>query len=368
MILIFNQSINVMRNLKIYLVLVLINLTSLSVYPQEESNSEAVDKSVKATNFTVPSSVAFNLLEITPSQVHRPGFSKDFKFDWLIKDNKVASNFAVEMQPLWLFFYENTDYNALSKQKTLERALSSLSISIGTSSKENIRSLAWGAKFNLYSAKNPLYDTSYINKIGDFFTKSKLEDEYLAKQMECDNSNLDQSKKEACQKELEKLKIEYDKEIESHLNKIEKYKEQYEKTNWNTTIIDLGFGKIYNYLSESIDSLSFIDQGGGVWLSANFGLGKKGLINGMVKYSEISEINTTVIGANFRYGSLNTNFFIEGLYNSTSKESLKKISIAYGGDIKFKAFALQFGLRTDYDNNFNFKNLIPVVNFNYLLD
>ena len=356
-----------MRNVIKALIFLVANLYFISAYSQA-SDSAAADKSVKATNFSVPSSVAFNLLEINPSQVHRPGFARDFKFDWLVKDNKIVSNIAVEAQPLWLFFYKNTDYQKLSKQNAVERALSSLSLSIGTASKDSLRSLAWGGKINLYAAKNPIYDTAYINRIGDFFTNTELENKVFAKQFECDNSNLTPAQKKQCQKELDSLKKEYDKELEAHLKEIDKYKEQYEKDNWNTTIIDLGFGKIYNYLSQSIDSLSFNNQGGGVWLSGNFGIGKKVLINGMIKYAEIAKNKVTTIGANFRYGGLNTNFFIEGLYNAASNDNLKKITIAYGGDIKFKSFALQFGLRTDYNKDFNFKNLIPVVNFNYLLN
>lgn len=350
------------------LAIVLASLNAISAFSQTLSEAtSATDKSVKATNFSVPSSAAFNLLEINPSQVHRPGFARDFKFDWLVKDNNLVSNIAIEAQPLWLFFYKNTDYQELKDQNLFQRSLSSLSLSVGTASKDSLRSIAWGAKINLYAAKNPIYDTDYINMIGNFFTNSAVENEFLRLRVAYDLEP-DQRKKDSLLREVNLLRAAYIEDSLQHFRAIDKYKEQWEKDNWNSTIIDLGYGRIYNYLSESIDSLSFDNQGGGVWISGNFGIGKKVLINGMVKYSKIAKNNVTTIGANFRYGGLNTNFFVEGLYNAASNDNLERFTIAYGGDIKFKTFALQFGLRTDYNKEFSFKNLIPVVNFNYLLN
>lgn len=352
-------------NIKI-LIFLFTCLKFTTAYAQVSADSAARDNAIKATNFSVPSSVAFTLLDVNPSQVNRPGFSKDFKFDWLVKDNKIVSNLAVETQPLWLFFYKNTSYQDLIKKKWFGKMLSSLSVSVGTSSKDSIHSLAWGAKVNLYSAKNPIYNEEYIKKIGQFFTNTPLENEYYRLKTKC-RLETDEAAKNECQSQLDSLGKLYQKELEVYLKSQDGYIEQYEKDNWNSTIIDLGFGKVYNYLSESIDSLTFSNQGGGVWISGNFGIGKKILINGMVKYSEIRKNSFTTIGANFRYGGLNANFFIEGLYNATNNDNLNKITIAYGGDIRFKTFALQFGLRTDYTNDFNLKNLVPVVNFNYLL-
>lgn len=357
-----------MKNKKKTFALLLAGLCFLSASSQRTPASEATDNSVKTTNFSVPSSVAFNLLGVNPSAVHRPGFARDFKFDWLVKDNKIISNLAVEAQPLWLFFYKNTDYQKLSRQNAAARILSSLTLSLGTAAKDSLRSLAWGAKVNLYAAKNPIYDTAYIARVGQFFTNSALENQVFAKQFECDNTSLTTAQKARCQKELDSLKKEYNKELEANLADVEKYKEQYQKENWNTTIIDLGFGKIYNYLSTTLDSLSFSDGGEGAWLSGSFGIGKKVLVNAMVKYTALAKNKVATLGANIRYGGVGANFFVEGLYQTAAAANAKNITIAYGGDIRFKTFTLQFGLRTDYTKDLTFRYLIPIVNFNYLMN
>lgn len=332
----------------------------------QSSNTEE-DNAIKSTNFSLPSSIAFNLLEVNPSKIYRPGFAKDFKFDWVIKDNKISSNIAIETQPIWLFGYSNTDYNKLSKHNYFEKLLSSISVSIGTSSKDSIRSLAWGVKLNLYADKNPIYDENYIKEIGNFIADKKIIDKMDSLELLYD-SEIDEVKKEKYLVDLVIIKKAYAKIEKKYFNDIDKYKEQYEKDNWNSTIIDLGFGQLFNYLSDSFDSLSFQSQGGSAWLSGNIGIGRNVLINAMIMYSDLSGNQIATIGANIRYGSLKANFFIEGLYNSSSDDNLKKIFIAYGGELKIiNSIALQFGLRTEYTKNFNLKKLIPIINVNYLL-
>jgi hypothetical protein len=356
-----------MRKILFASLCLIIIFSSSKVFGQPTNETKKVTNLVQSTNFSLPSSIAFNLLDINPSQVYRPGFSKDFKFDWVVKDNKIASNLAIEAQPAWLFFYNNTPYDKFSKHTYLEKIFSSLTISIGTSTKDIIHSLAWGAKVNLYAKKNPIYDTLYIRVIGNFEANEivSVERERLIFLIDY-AQNLEEEKE--FRETLDSLNTVYSKDSLDHFAAIDKFKEQYEKDNWNSTIIDMGYGRVYNYLSQSIDSLSFQNSGSGLWISANFGIGSKILINGMFKLSNIARNDITTVGANFRYGGLNSNFFIEGLYNNISNDNLKNITIAYGGEFKINnSIALQFGLRTDYTKDFKFKNLIPIVNFNYLL-
>jgi hypothetical protein len=336
----------------------------------QTTNTETTDI-VQATNFTVPSSTAFNLLDVNPSQIHRPGYAKDLKLDWVIKDGKIASNIAIEAQPAWLFFYKNTDYDAFSKHNYIEKVLSSVSISAGTAVKDSINSLAWGIKFNLYSEKNPLYDKEYIDSIGNFIADNKLRNKIDSLQLLHDMTE-DGIKKKEYAKQLEEYKKEYTSKELVHFKKIEEYKEKYKKDNWNKTIVDLGFGMIYNYVGESLttpDSLDFRNRGGGIWVSGNIGIGKKILINSMIKYTKISDDEMASFGANIRYGGLNTNFFVEGLYTDSSLDAFKTLSISYGGEMKLKnLLILQFGLRTSYNRNMDFRNFMPIINLNYLLD
>lgn len=353
--------------MKRFLFILAVFINPFGAFAQSTFDSASASALAQSTNFSLPSSVAFNLLDVNPSQVYRPGFAKDFKFDWVIKDNKIVSNIAIEMQPAWLFFYKNTDYTRLLQHNFFQKTLSSLTISVGTAAKDSIRSLAWGVKANLYTGKNPIYDTAYINRIGNFEANKQITAERDSLKFLYDFET-DKIKKAALEIAIEQLIQQYAKDSMAHFAAIDKYKEQYEKDNWNVTMVDVGYGRIYNYFSESIDSLSFISNGSGVWLSGNFGIGKKILINGMVKYTKIKNIDITTAGANIRYGGLNGNFFIEGLYNYSSDNGQKKITIAYGGEFKIrKIIALQVGLRTDYSRDLKFRNLIPIVNFNYLL-
>lgn len=351
-------------------------MASFSSKGESKEDSAKANTFTKATNFTLPSSVAFNLLDANPSQVFRPGFAKDLKLDWVIKDNKIASNIAVEAQPIWLFFMRGTDYNKLSKYNNVQKALSSLTLSLGTASKNNINSLAWGAKINLYAKKNPIYDTNYINTISDFTGRpgtrlAELNSKIGELQFEIDTvggKTVNSDKKTKVTREIDSIRKLITKDSTVHFGEIAKTIAEYEKDNWNSTLIDLGYGRVYNYLSQSFDSLSFQSNGSGLWLSGNVGFGKHILINGMLKYTTLSGKNITTTGANFRYGNINTNFFVEGLYNFSADDNLKKITIAYGGEIKIRNMAaLQFGLRTDYTKDFKLKNLIPLINFNYLL-
>ncbi|MDX2129742.1 MAG: hypothetical protein SFU91_11975 [Chloroherpetonaceae bacterium] len=355
-----------MRKLLLTTLWIIVIIPTSKVFGQPTKDSlKAV---VSATNFSLPSSIAFNLLDINPTQVYRPGFAKDFKFDWVVKDNKIASNLAIEAQPVWLFFYNDTDYNEFSKNSYLEKIFSSLTVSIGTSTKESIHSLAWGAKVNLYAKANPIYDTSYIKKVSNFEAKREVSVARDSIEFEMIDTTINPEKMKSLRRAYDSLNNAYSKDSIAHFAKLGKLKEDFEKANWNTTIIDVGYGQVYNYLSQSIDSLSFQNNGSALWISGNFGIGTKILINGMFKYSTVSGNNITTIGANCRYGGLNSNFFIEALYNNASNDKLKTITIAYGGEFKINdTIALQFGLRTDYTNDLKFKNLIPIVNFNYLL-
>ncbi|OFX84178.1 MAG: hypothetical protein A2W99_00170 [Bacteroidetes bacterium GWF2_33_16] len=335
---------------------------------QIKSGSSNADKIAKATNFSVPSSVAFNLLDVNPSQVYRPGFTKDFKLDWVYKDNNLLPNMAIETQPAWLLFYKNTDYQKLIKQNYLEKLFSSLTVSIGTAEKDSINSIAWGVKVKLYSKKDPVYDTSYINKIGNFIANRSILDKIDSLTMIIDFEQNEIKKAEYIQ-QRDLLSEAYKKIEKKHFDQIDKYIADYEKENWNTTMIDLGFGQVFNYLGEAIDTLKFSNKGFGVWVAGNTGVGKNILINGMIKYSEISKNQILTFGANIRYGIKDRNFFIEGVYNNYFNDNPNNFSISYGGDIvMYKSIAIQFGLRTDYSKDMKIKNLIPIVNLNYILN
>ena len=86
--------------------------------------------------------------------------------------------------------------------------------------------------------------------------------------------------------------------------------------------------------------------------------------------------NQVMTGVSYRYGSPRYNFFVETLYQFNSiydptiddRFSKPEISLAYGGDFRLsRNILLNFALRTNFDQDFNFLKLIPVANIMCLM-
>ncbi|MCP4147149.1 MAG: hypothetical protein GY757_05310, partial [bacterium] len=169
----------------------------------------------------------------------------------------------------------------------------------------------------------------------------------------------------------EKKKKELESKIEAiskrELKRAQKYKEKYEKDNWNATVLDLGYGRIHNYTGDSLSKLVLKNRGFGFWLNGCYGFNtKRFLVSGLIKYIKMDEEEQYFGGLNLRYGSAKANFFVEGVFESLEIED--KVTIAYGGEYKINpTMMLEFGIRTEYDKDFKFANLKPVVKLNWLM-
>ncbi|QJW90584.1 hypothetical protein HNV11_14935 [Spirosoma taeanense] len=383
------------------------------------------DSIAKATNFSVPSSAAFNLLDVNPSKINRPGFAKDFKFDWVFNGTQISPNIAIEAQPIWLLFAKNKSYSEIEDFNIVERALYSLDLSLGTAQRKisetagsmqtsQVQSLAFAAKLNLYSSKNPLYDDGFIKNYAPRFSEEeeKLETEKtriegVLNGLKKDSSSfandinilkssipVDQLKLTQLLAQLAQLTL----AIQNHINQFESierklnnifdrevkatqaFVERYEKENWNSTIIDFGYGQVFNYSGDNIGNLQFFDKGNAFWLSGVIRIGKKHtifgqrvMLNFMTRYITTTKTPNFTYGGNLRYGSKLINFFIEGVQTNYTKiepgaTAENTTTIAYGGDFKINnLFYVQLGIRTNYNKDFKLRDIIPLVNFNYLL-
>ncbi|MDW7694445.1 hypothetical protein R9C00_06820 [Flammeovirgaceae bacterium SG7u.111] len=346
----------------------------LNLKAQEDSGTSdsksLSDQSLKATNFSVPNSLAFDLLEVSPSNIHRPGITRDFKSDWIFNNNGLNPNIAFEAEPIWLLFHRKTSFMEFEdkRNKYLRKTLSSLNLSVGTVTKDSTQSLAYGLKINLFTEKHPMFDNDLILDITPKMTKIDT----LLRDIEID---IDNAKTKIEFDSLSQIKdsIEVVKEKESAsfndfvINRLEVF----EKENWNSTVIDLGFGQILNYDSEKLDSLNLTNKGFAFWLAGVTGIGKKVMLNGIIKYSVFDEFKRIEPGGNIRYGSLKVNGFVELLYQYTDfneMENTKNIILAYGVDYKASnGFYIQASLKTKYDEDFKVRNLIPTISFNYQL-
>lgn len=325
---------------------------------------------ISATNLSISSSPVFTLLGVNPSQVTKPGFSRDFKLDLIVRDNKLVSDIAIEAQPIWIFFHENTsasDYR--NKIGYLGRTLSTLNISLGTAKRDSIRSLAYSLKITLYRQKDPMADTSYTNKISPVFTNKE-------KKLLIQKTNIevkislpqfsDEQKQDSLKIELNELEQKLQMLDEEQKKSLKEIHDNYLKENWNSSMVDLGFGRIHNYVSPSLDSLKFEDRGFGFWLNGSVGVGKNILISGLIKIINLKENNEEFYGANLRFGNSTTNFFVE--YIREIVDSEKKNTISYGGEYRIDSKkSIEFGLRTEYNNDFDLKSLIPQVKVNWNL-
>lgn len=336
----------------------------------------ATDKKVKqiaaATDFNVPASPAFILLDVTPAKVNRPGFARDFKIDWIYTNGGIAPNIAIEAQPVWLFGFRNTDYTRYRDKSWLLKQASTLSVSLGTVKREDLQSLGWGVKMNLFRQKraDPLQNDAFMESIRENIRFSEEEIGLLLK-LEATREAMEVAKttaKAKLKKEVSALEAKI-KALDADTEKELKWlKRQFADENWNAAMIDVGYGNAYDYLidKEVNHKLSLHSSTSGLWINAahNFGA-RRFLLSGLYKYLGRKR-SVHYVGGNLRYGTSKLNVFTEYVYET--KSEIRRNTIAYGGDFKVaEQLLVQFGIRTEYNADFKLKALTPMVSVNWLL-
>jgi len=139
---------------------------------------------------------------------------------------------------------------------------------------------------------------------------------------------------------------------------------------------------VYNYDSHALDSLNLQNKGFGIWINGSIGFNplnlfrnaenkirdskNKAILSAMIKNINIESSNIQFYGLNLRYGSNQTNFFVESAYENIDGE--ERYIIAYGGEYRIDLKkTIEFSLRTDYNNEFTLKQLIPSIKLNMAL-
>jgi len=349
----------IMRYVAFTLVLFII---TWSIYAQ------SVIDDLESINFTMPSSPAFDLLGVSPSEIHKPGLPRDFQISWLLSGGGLNPNIAIEMEPGWLFFNRSKSRSAYQKSSWLFKTASSLNFSMGTAKVDNEQSLAYGLKLNLYNARDPLLDDALIEQLTPTFTKQEIEYNELLIKL---NIASEAAEIDSLNNVLGLLKSVIAEDSVKFRNKSQEVYTNWEKENWNATMLDLGFGQVFNYelptIFEVVDTtietnLEFNSKAYAIWLSGVIGLGKKGLINAMAKYTRSTNGNEGIkAGLNARYGNEKINIYTEYIYNTTNN---LKSTIVYGADYRLEnGFVIQTSLKTMFNNKFELKQLIPTINF-----
>lgn len=395
-------------------------LSATALFAQESSGlgsgNSSESKAAQSTEFSIPSSAAFNMLnENTPSRIERYAALHDIKVDWSLTNGQqgytLSPGIAIEVQPVWMLFFDRAGAAKYRTATPLARTLSTLSVSVGTNASNEKNWLAWGAKLNLYRQHDPLKDAKFLRTLDETTEDSK--DTLLLKIKKLEMEQIRLSRRDSAYEERHRalgdsiIQVEFDiQELEREQSrKLAEAREQYIQKHWNSSFVDISFGRLLTYASVTdtifqvveraelpgtIDTvalgnntLQLAKQGYGVWLSAGVGIGQNAMISGMIRYGKKpSRITGTIgqtysAGLNLRFGNRRHNFFIEGFYDVFIDPLLqapevnveqKFYMLTIGGDWRIsRNVMLSFGIRQtkDFDNSTYL--LQPLVNVNCLM-
>jgi hypothetical protein len=366
--------------------------------------------------FAIPASPVFDVMGVTPSQINRTADIKDFKVDWSFKSWRLNPNLAIQSQPFWEIFYNRKDLSKYQAASGFMRKLAALDVSIGSVQDENNdRRIGFAIKTNIIRKKDPLMARELYAEIGERYQNEKIELQNKLKdlklQLDTATNILQKPELRNQIKSTEELLLTLNSRRNSEINDRAKI---FIAEHWNATSLDLAFGRVYSYQTDSAGSLKSLrlnrSTGLSGWINGSLGIGKRLLLSGLVRSSWYQEEldflvrnNTTgdelnqkavadntllTMGLNLRYGGPYFTFFAEFLYEKkgfkTPTEALSKVfdapagftvvgntvkwdvvqpnTISFGGDWRLnRSVVLNYGMRCIFNNDWKFTGFIPVV-------
>jgi len=372
--------------------------------------------------FAIPTSPLFDLMGAAPSQVARTSSIKDFKVDWSFRNWRVNPNLAIQAQPVWELFYNKKNLEKYQRTNRLQRMLSSLDLSAGTIQTENgDRRIGTAVKMNLFQQKDPLLVKGAYDDVQQIFTEElvilKQKEKDLLASLDTLTKPTDLQKTRGALRENDQLLATY---FSRRNDAIQEKAKQFITDNWNAAFIDLAFGKIYTYGTDSAGNLKTLrinrNSGNGLWLNFGTGIGKRGLVTGLIRtsfyqeelrfnikddFTDIEKEATTIadnklitLGLNFRYGGPVYNFFAEIIYegktvktpvdavseaftapagssivNSSVKwDIVHPYTINFGGDWRIgRNLVLNYGMRWLMDSNLKTISFTPIANISCMM-
>jgi len=401
-----------------FLCLVFISLSKAQNLLQSGSDA----KRISPTEFSIPASPVFDLMGVTPSQVVRANDIKDFKVDWAFKSWSLSPNIALQSQPFWEILYNRRDIKKYQEASSWKRRLSSLDVSAGTVLDQNSdRRIGVAAKISVYKEKDPLMLKDYYRDIEKSIQeeKSAIENDIKMLKNQLDTIS-DILARPGLRSHLEDLEVELLSFNSKRQSMINERASIIVAENWNSSWIDVGYGKINSYVTDPSGSLKSLrinrSTASGFWINAGKGLGKSFLLSGLVRwhtYSEqvnfnildvsensfsdtsaIASNNLLMLGTNLRYGSPFFAFFIEGIYErrtlKTPFEAIAEVFITpdnfeivkesvnwtivhpfrfnFGGDWRInRNLSLNFSMQTIFDKKGTLKTFLPVVSISCMM-
>jgi hypothetical protein len=357
-------------------------LACLFLFAPELTAQQSAGNVAKTTEFSIPTSPAFDLLAVNPSQISRPNNIRDFKVDWSFRSWRLKPNIAIQAQPVWEAVYNKADLTRYRKASPWMKTLSTLDISAGTIEDDaQNRRASMAVKINLYRQHDPLKDMKLFVGIDTVYTKRADAQQAELTRLKSlrKQPKITDEQKLALTVKMDSLRQIMDLDSRAQKERIQAVAATYVQAYWNAAHLDVAWGKVFSYENAALDSLSLHGRATAVWVNGSVGIGKKILITGLLKYlmqekidSTISQGNIMTSGVGLRYGSSKFNFFTEILYsNATATLGLaepglnltqvERISITYGGDWRInRNILLSYGVRVDYAKQFKFKNILPV--------
>lgn len=392
--------------------------SAVALFAQDNNGeSVAISRAAKATEFAIPSSPAFNMLNAnTPSRIERYASLHNMKVDWSLTNGQagytLSPGLAIEVQPVWLIFFDRAAAAKYRRASPLARTLSTLSLSAGTNASTSKNWLAWAAKINLYREHDPLDDDKFLREVEK--TTNAAKDTLLLKLREFDQRQARlnrrmknyEEQRNALADSITEIKFEIRSLDREQSQKLAETREQYLEKNWNASYLDIAFGQLHTYeqtqttrlktfesptVPGQVDTVAFItqnslkldQQGYAAWLSGGWGLGRHILIAGMLRYGKKPSSLTDTIGqqlsfgANLRYGNHRYNFFIEAFYDRESYPldeapdlTLEQqfLMFTLGGDWRIgHNVMLNFGIRLTKDVDTDALLMQPLINVNCLM-
>lgn len=343
----------------------------------EAQTDTTVAAVAKATDLIIPSAPAFVLLGANPAKVAQPGFVEDFKLDLIVGDNGLAPDIALSVKPVWTFAYDDISLPEYRARPALERVLSTLGLSVGTAEEVDQRQLAWALKLTLFR-RDPLLDPEYTNRVSTALNVSGRQQQIAEERFNASIAarreiaqiralNISEPEKAELIQKVEARRDSIAGSLTERLESIENTLSDsvraivraYTEQHWNAPAVDVALGQVYRYTGAALDSLQFLSKELGAWVTAASGFGTRSwLFTGMVRALDVGE-RQWQWGGNARYGGSRFNFFVEAL---AGFEGGQQREIAYGGEFRYaQDRKIEFGIRTEYGDDFALRRLVPVV-------
>ncbi len=384
---------------------------------QNNTQNDATAGKLSPKELSIPASPVFDLMGVTPSQVTRTSDIKDFKVDWSFKSWKLSPNLALQSQPVWELLYNRKDLDKYQRASGFMRHMASIDFSAGTvQNEDNDRQIGGALKINLFKKSDPLMSKELYAGIRE---KYKAEKEDLEKQLNDLNIKLDTTRdilqKPSIRKQISSVEDQLSSVNPRRSEEINSRAKIFVAENWNSSFIDLAFGKIYTYATDSTGSLTKLrlnrNTASGIWINAGWGIGKKILATTLIRssfYQEqvdflLHDVNTSqdkpaqaiasntlfTLGMNLRYGGPIYTFFAEFIVekrrlntpedalNNSFKAPAGTVSVvstslkwtavqpftfSAGGDWRVsRNVILNYGMRCIFDEHWKLNTFIPVV-------